>query len=188
MNSIFGLRQDDSFQALVQVDETGEIAYEDSVAIQATKLCGQSFEAGLKPINLSWGTPRKKKNSDIQTMLSPFIVFSAAAFGALSPLLDGKGDVLSVAAPIDGVRGFHVTQVIDGAVDMNASKFKVYSEAIVFSRIVLLEKKIEDVDIFRLKEKPATVFVSKRFKEVVLSSKLKGFDFGEIIALSSSGG
>jgi hypothetical protein len=183
MNSIFGLRQDDSFQALVQVDDAGEVAYEASVAIKATKLCGQSFGSDFKPIDLSWGTPRKKKNSDIQTMLSPFLIFSATAFDVLFRFLDGEGEVLPVIAPVEGMKGFHVTRVVDGAVDLSKSKFKVYAEATVFNKIVLLEDKVQGVDIFRIKEKPATVFVSERFKDAVLSGKLKGFDFEEIIPL-----
>ncbi|WP_409333887.1 imm11 family protein, partial [Burkholderia contaminans] len=34
----------------------------------------------------------------------------------------------------------------------------------------------------RLKESPATVFVSERFRELVEQNKLKGFDFGEVIS------
>jgi uncharacterized protein DUF1629 len=185
MTCVFELRQDDSFQALVQVDHTGEIAYESSVAIQATRLCGQSFGTDFKPIILSWGASRKKRNSDIHTMLSPFLVFSAIAFEALLSFLDGKGDLMSVIAPVEGVRGFHVTQVVEGAVDMDASKFKIYPTATIFKEIVLLEKKVQGIDIFRLREKPAAIFVSERFKEAVLSNKLKGANFGKIIPLSS---
>ncbi|HHT8835046.1 imm11 family protein [Burkholderia cenocepacia] len=44
--------------------------------------------------------------------------------------------------------------------------------------------RVEGVDIFRLKENPATVFVSENFRELVERNKLKGFDFGELISQS----
>jgi hypothetical protein len=157
------------------------------VAIQATRLCGQSFSTDVKPIILSWGTFRKKQNSDIHTLLSPFLILSEIAFEALLPFIDGMGDLVSVVAPVEGFRGFHVTQVVDGAVDMNASKFRIYPEATIFNKIVLLEEKVQGVDIFRLREKPAAVFVSERFKEAVLSSKLKGVNFEKVVPLSYSG-
>ncbi|RQQ79206.1 hypothetical protein DF134_34880 [Burkholderia stagnalis] len=185
MSNIYGLRQDDAFQALVQVDDDGEIAYDASVAIRATALCGQGFGPNFEPVKLSWGTPRRKKTSDIQTMLSPFLVFSVKAFDALAFLLEGSGEVLPVDAPVQGMRGFHVTRVLENAVDMEESKYKVYPQATVFNKIVLVEERVRNVAIFRLKESPATVFVSEQFKDAVQDNKLKGFDFGEAISLSS---
>jgi hypothetical protein len=184
MGSVYSLKQNDAFQALVQINEDGEIAYDESVAIRATKLCGQSFGRDYKPVSLSWGEPRKKKLSDIYSLLSPFIVFSETALETLSPLLKDAGEELSVIAPINNVRGFHVVRALENVVDMAASKFKIYPTATVFSKIVLLGDKVKDVDIFRIKEKPASVFVSEGFKNTVLSNKLKGFDFSEVVVLS----
>ena len=184
MGNIYGMRQDEAFQPLVQVDDDGEIAYDKSVAIRATALCGRGFGQDYDPVKLTWGTSRRKKTSDVHTMLSPFLVFSERAFDALAPLLDGSGEILQVEAPIKGMLGFHVTRVIENAVDMDASKFKVYPQATVFNRIYLLGSRIAGVDIFRLKESPATVFVSERFREFVERNKLKGFDFGEVISQS----
>ncbi|WP_332460753.1 imm11 family protein [Burkholderia gladioli] len=48
-----------------------------------------------------------------------------------------------------------------------------------------MEHQVRDIDIFRLKESPATVFVSEKFKVLVEESKLKGFDFGEVVSISS---
>ncbi|MBU9119282.1 double-CXXCG motif protein [Burkholderia multivorans] len=188
MNNIYGLRQDDAFQALVQVDDAGEIGYDDNVAIKATALCGEKFDGSFLPPKLSWGTPRKKKDCDLQAMLSPFLVFSKRALDALMPFLQASGQILPVQAPVDGMSGFHVTRVLEGAVDMDASKFKVYPQATVFNKIVLLEKRVRDVDMFRLKEKPATVFVSEKFRRAVEASNLKGFDFGEVILQSAERG
>lgn len=184
MSNVYGLRQDGAYQALVQVDDTGEIAYEASIAIRATAQCGQRFWGEYSPPRLSWGMPRRKKDSDLQAMLSPFIVFSAKALDALAPLLQGSGEVLAVEAPVDGMAGFNATEVLEGAVDMELSKFKVYPQATVFNNIVILENRAQNVEIFRLKEKPATVFVSERFRELVERNKLKGFDFGEVILQS----
>ncbi|WP_058034495.1 imm11 family protein [Burkholderia pseudomallei] len=185
MNSVYGLRQEDAFQALVQVDDEGEIAYDASVAIRATALCGREFGSNFEPVKLSWGTPRRNKTSDIQTMLSPFLVFSAKAFDALAFLLEGSGQLLPVETPVEGMRGFHVTRVLEDAVDMKASKFKIYPQATVFNKIVLMVDRVRNVSIFRLKESPAAVFVSDQFKHAVQANKLKGFDFGDAIALSS---
>ncbi|WP_322021163.1 MULTISPECIES: imm11 family protein [unclassified Burkholderia] len=184
MGNIYGMRQDEAFQPLVQVDDDGEIEYDKSVAIRATALCGRGFGQDYDPVKLTWGTSRRKKTSDVHTMLSPFLVFSERAFDALAPLLDGSGEILQVEAPIKGMLGFHVTRMIENAVDMEASKFKVYPQATVFNKIYLLGSRIEGVDIFRLKESPATVFVSERFREFVERNKLKGFDFGEVISQS----
>lgn len=51
------------------------------------------------------------------------------------------------------------------------------------NRLVLLPNRIKGVDIFRVKEKPATVFVSERFKEIVMAYKLNGIDFSQKIPL-----
>ncbi|WP_366919790.1 imm11 family protein [Burkholderia cenocepacia] len=80
--------------------------------------------------------------------------------------------------------GFHVTRVIENAVDMDVSKFKVCPQATVFIKIFLLKSRVEWIDIFRLKESPATVFISENFRELVERNKLKGFDFGEVISQS----
>lgn len=184
MGNIYGMRQDEAFQPLVQVDGDGEVAYDESVAIRATALCGRGFGQDYDPVKLAWGTSRRKKTSDVHTMLSPFLVFSERAFDALAPLLHDSGEILQVEAPIKGMLGFHVTRVIEGAVDMEASKFKIYPQATVFNKISILRGRVEGVDIFRLKESPAIVFVSENFREWVEQKKLKGFDFGEVISQS----
>ncbi|MBN3724989.1 imm11 family protein [Burkholderia sp. Ac-20379] len=186
MNRIYSLRQDDAFQALVQIDGNGDIPYDTSVAIRATARCGQTFGADYEPVRLSWGAPRRRKNGDIHTLLSPFLVLSMRAFDALSLLLQGSGEVLPVDAPVAGMAGFHITRVLEDAVDMQKSAFKVYPQATVFNRIVLLERAVRDADIFRLRERPATVFVSDKFKDAVEANALKGFDFGEEVPLSSA--
>nr|WP_244110323.1 DUF1629 domain-containing protein [Burkholderia cenocepacia] len=117
-------------------------------------------------------------------MLSPFLLFSERALDVLAPVLHDSGEILLVEAPIKDMFGFHVTRVIESAVDMDASKFKVYPRATVFNKIFLLKSRIEGADIFRLKESPATVFVSERFRELVEQNELKGFDFGEVISQS----
>ncbi|MBR8061019.1 imm11 family protein [Burkholderia dolosa] len=184
MNRIYCLRQGDTYQALVQVDESGEIPYDKSIAIQATALCGQEFGSKYNVVKLSWGTPRKKKDSDVQTLLSPFVMFSSKALEVLDLLLKSNGEILPIDSPVQGFHGFHVTNVLDDAVDLEASKFKVYPTATVFAKIVLLESRVQGANIFRLKEKPSTVFVSEAFRKLVEDNKLKGFDFDETISLS----
>ncbi|WP_082751471.1 imm11 family protein [Burkholderia sp. MSMB1459WGS] len=184
MSDVYGLRQDEAFQPLVQVDDDCEIAYDKSVAIRATTLCGRGFGRDYDPVKLTWGTSRRKKTGDVHTMLSPFLVFSERALDVLAPVLRDSGEILQVDAPIKDMSGFHVTRVIENAVDMAASKFKVYPRATVFNKIFLLKSQIEGVDIFRLKESPATVFVSERFRELVEQNRLKGFDFSGIISQS----
>ncbi len=95
--------------------------------------------------------------------------------------------MLPVETPADDMLGFHVTRALEGAVDMEKSKYKVYPQATIFNKIVLLEHQVRDIDIFRLKESPATVFVSEKFKGLVEESKLKGFDFGDVVSISSEG-
>jgi hypothetical protein len=177
---IYALGQDDSFRTLVQVGADGEVKYERSIAIRATSLFGQPFGADYVPVALSWGTSGRKKDSDVHTMLSPFLVISDRALASLSSFFDDSGQRLSVEAPVAGVVGFHVTRKLDDAVDMASSKFKIYPSATIFNRIVLLEDKVRGADVFRIKEKPSTVFVSERFKVAVEENKLKGFDFTEI--------
>jgi hypothetical protein len=183
MTKIYALNQDDAFQALVQVNAKGEVAYEDSVAIRATSLCGKPFGEDYKSINLSWSSSRGKKDSDVHAMLSPFLVFSGKAFESLSCLLLNNGQVLAVESPVVGMKGFHITRAVDDAIDMDESIFKVYPQATVFNKIVLLEERVRGIDIFRLKEKPSMVFVSEKFKEMTENHKLRGFNFGEPVRL-----
>ncbi len=184
VSNAYGLRQDEAFQPLVQVDDGGEIAYDKSVAIRATALCGRGFGRDYDPVKITWGTSRRKKTSDVHTMLSPFLLFSERALDVLAPVIRDSGEILQVEAPIKDMFGFHVTRVIENAVDMDASKFKVYPQATVFNKIFILKSRIEGVDIFRLKESPASVFVSERFRELVKQNELKGFDFGGVISQS----
>lgn len=111
-------------------------------------------------------------------------MFSERALDVLAPVLRDSGEILQVEAPIKDMFGFHVTRVIENAVDLDASKFKIYPQATVFNKIYLLRSCIEGIDIFRLKESPATVFVSEHFRGLVEQNKLKGFNFGEIISQS----
>ncbi|MCW3610288.1 hypothetical protein K6Y32_29655 [Burkholderia cenocepacia] len=184
VSNVYGLGQNEEFQPLVQVDVDGEIAYDKSVAVRATALCGRGLGEDFDPVKLTWGTSHRKKTSDVHTMLSPFLVFSERALDALATVLRDSGEMLQVEAPIKDMFGFHVTRVIENAVDMDASKFKVYPQATVFNKIFILKSRIEGVDIFRLKENPATVFVSENFRGLVERNKLKGFDFGEVISQS----
>jgi len=177
---IYALGQDDSFRTLVQVGADGEVEYERSIAIRATSLYGQPFGTDYVPVQLSWGTSGKKQDSDVHTMLSPFLVISDRALSLLSRFFDGSGQRLPVEAPVSGVIGFHVTRKLNDAVDLVSSKFKIYPSATIFNRIVLLEDKVRGVDVFRIKEKPSTIFVSEKFKLAVEEGKLKGFDFTEI--------
>ncbi|OXI30491.1 hypothetical protein CFB89_25370 [Burkholderia sp. AU16741] len=184
MSNVYGLRQDEEFQPLVQVDDGVEIAYDKSIAVRATALCGRGLGEDYDPVKLTWGTSRRKKTSDVHTMLSPFLVFSDRALDVLAPVLRDSGEILQVEAPIKDMFGFHVTRVIENALDIDASKFKVYPQATVFNKIFILKSRIEGADIFRLKESPATVLVSERFRGLVEQNKLKGFDFGEVISQS----
>ncbi|KGC25041.1 hypothetical protein DM48_8130 [Burkholderia gladioli] len=76
MTTVYGLRQDDAYQALVQVDSDGEVAYDTSIAIRATALCGRAFGDEYKPVELSWGSPRRKKTV-IFTLCCRHFLYSA---------------------------------------------------------------------------------------------------------------
>ena len=99
VSNVYGVGQDDAYRTLVQVDDTGEITYEASIATRAAAQFGQRLGGEYSPASLSWSTPRRKKDGDLQAMLPRFIIFSAKALGALAPLLQRREEILAVEAP-----------------------------------------------------------------------------------------
>ncbi|WGS52591.1 hypothetical protein LFL96_30880 [Paraburkholderia sp. D15] len=67
---------------------------------------------------------------------------------------------------------------------MNESIFKTYPQAAVFNKIILIEKRVQNADTFRIKEKPSSTFVSEKLKEAAQNNKSREFDFEEPAPLS----
>ena len=67
------------------------------------------------------------------------------------------------------------------AVDMGQSEYiELMPGKYVFVSFAVKEEKISDFDIFRLKENDVQIFVSEKFKNIIKSNKLTGFDFTKV--------
>ena len=181
MTKIYEMYSTDGLNSLVHLhDHKGqEVNYETNIALVAARLAGQPFGDDYVPPILEIADRRYKKNRDIDTMISPFLIFSSKALVVLKPYLKDSGQILDVVAPIDGVKGFHITRIVEGAINKDLSSGKQYPNGFLYNKITVHESKIEGHHIFIMKEKQR-VFISEDFKRCVENNGLTGVEFEEI--------
>ncbi|MBR7977022.1 imm11 family protein [Burkholderia vietnamiensis] len=188
MTEIYVLTKDDKFPTLVQDDSQEQLTAETDFALRAASLemHGKEFASDYTPVKLKVAAEdaRKKGVSDVQTHFMSFLIFTENAFESLSDLLQGAGQVLPVDDRFPNLRGFHVTRVISGAVDFERSQYVMYDKGPLIRKLVLRDKKVENIPIFKIHEDPTRVFVSGEFKKHVEQHKLRGFSFLRKIELS----
>ncbi|WP_157659959.1 imm11 family protein [Burkholderia ubonensis] len=181
MTEIYVLTKDDKFPTLVQDDSQGQITAETDFALCAASLDmhGKEFGSDYVPVKLKVADEdvRKKGVSDVQTHFMSFLIFSEKALKSLADLLQGAGQTLPVDSRFPDLRGFHVTRIINDAVDFEHSQYVMYDKGPLIRKLALHEARIANIPIFKIHEDPTRIFVSGDFKKRVEQSKLKGFSF-----------
>lgn len=145
--------------------------------------------------NRSWTVPRLagtwvpftvvaggKKISDYPCIDLTVPAFSEAAVSTLHEFLVSNGEILPIFSN-DGNFSLYNTITILDAIDLERSKIVWTSEGLIAFRIdecVLHADVLTGNDIFRLRECPANVYVSERFKSAVERSGLRGMKFSKL--------
>ncbi|WP_268627773.1 imm11 family protein [Paenibacillus alvei] len=135
-----------------------------------------------------WGTPKvvvtkKGRYQDFPILSGGNVVFNQKSMDKLGDLLINNAQILDVnvnKSDID-LKIVHVLHLLD-AVDYNRSIPHRTLGGIVngFNKLIFNEEAITSHDIFKIPELFSSVFVSDKFRDTVLASKLKGFEFYEV--------
>lgn len=170
------------YPGFIQVPSNSETPWEDYVAHQSLRLESIPYGVEYTPVSVQF---EKQKNAvgDISGAMAPFFIFSLKAKRELSEFLDPSGQFLEINAPIAGYIGYRVLNCIDNCENMNLSVFTKYENRNIWVRepVFYLEK-INNQHIFAT-PKTSAIYVSNTFKDAVVKSKLKGFDFSKEIPL-----
>ena len=141
---------------------------------------GESKAGSWKVYEARWEQETGRPVPDF-TMLTDVPVFTTAAYDALRPVLDGRGEELpiNVTTPPEAV-AFNVTRVID-ALDGERSEIKRFSGGRVMRvpRPVFVPERVEGETIFRVTTYPRTVYVTDAFLEAADAINLKGLRLSE---------
>jgi hypothetical protein len=123
---------------------------------------------------------------DISAALRPFFVFSDAAVEALGYVLRSAGEFLAVETDSKTKRftGFYPTEPTNGCFDRARAQFREYPNGLVIKKPVLVGAKLPDRDLFVIAEDASRTYVTSRFKALVESAGLQGFDFSYEVELS----
>lgn len=115
-------------------------------------------------------------------------VFSRRACEILKKILEGNGQLLSLACDEGEYFAFNVTTLCD-AFDKTASQVTELPGGgiIMVKKYVLLADPINEATIFKIPQTAVLdVFVDERFKNLVESNKLKGFLFEPVQVIDAS--
>ena len=139
------------------------------------------------------GTEKKENWNPIKVMrvynrvfsntpgFSPHIpVFDEKAITVLRDLIIGNAEILQLDCEDGDFYAINVTNVRD-CIDYEKSIYKTFRDGkriMRFTKYVFNKKKIEGVDLFKIKDEPLKrPFVSENFRKRVLENNLTGFKF-----------
>jgi hypothetical protein len=129
------------------------------------------------------GENRKKNyHMDISTSHG-LIIFSEKAIVALRDILEKNGQIVPIITESKRkiFLGFYANKNIydDDIINLEKSEYSQYENGKVFGKIVLNNNYPKDDYIFSLSSYSMGTFVTDKFKQLVETHDLKGFDFSE---------
>ncbi|MEL7937803.1 MULTISPECIES: imm11 family protein [Pseudomonas] len=135
-----------------------------------------------KTFNLAYNTDDKKKEdrSDIFTYFRPTLIVTSKALEVISSIVPDSFIKIKINSPNTDHHGIVITSAIHDALDKEQAEFDEYPQGLVVYKYALKESKIPNLQIFRLKESPLSIFVSENFVHLAKKQKLVGVDFKEI--------
>lgn len=101
------------------------------------------------------------------------------AVDALRKVIEQTGELLPLNCEEEALWVFNVTNVLEGAFDLEQSVFSTFSTGHIHSikKHVFYEEVVEGQYIFRIAEQPGALYATDRFKDLVEAAGLKGFKF-----------
>ena len=135
-----------------------------------------------------WKTPRmrvrkKGRYQDMPYLSGGNVVFNSRSLNVLEELLRANAQLLDVDI-INADIQLKIAHILflDGAVDYTRSIPERSLRGVVngFKKIAFLEEIVSSRTIFKIPELSVSIFVSDQFRDTVLQSKLKGFEFIEV--------
>lgn len=113
--------------------------------------------------------------------LSPHIpVFDEKAIGILGDLLTDNAEILPLDCEDGNFYAINVINVMD-CINYEKSQYKTFRDGtriMRFTKYVFIEKKIEGMNLFKIKDEPLKrPFVSEEFRKRAIDNNLTGFKF-----------
>lgn len=116
------------------------------------------------------------------------LIFREAAVEIFGPILESSGELLPLACRGVNLVVFNPTRVL-AALDEASSSISRFSDGRIMriSKYVFFPEAIEGVDVFKLTNlRVSPTFVSEKFVDLWMSSRLRGLEFREISSHSST--
>jgi hypothetical protein len=162
-----------------QLDE-----YDTLIPMQEFKLeFTQSFD-GRSKIN-SWvpfevERMHEGELSNAPGLISSIPVFDKKAVEAVKDLIAGSAEVLPLICREGEFYAINITQVLN-CIDYEKADFETFSDGkriMMFNKYAFIENIVKEKHIFKIIDAPRSrPFVSEEFRQRVIMSDLKGFDF-----------
>lgn len=146
------------------------------------KVKGRSWS--VPPLSPVW-TPQKVEGrvfpfNDYPCVNLIIPAFSRRAVDVLYDFLEPNGELLPLISTVGEYYAYNVTTVVD-ILDHDRSEIQWANEkhvtAIEIARYECFAKKMAELSIFRIVEKPSTTYVSQMFVDRVREHELQGFHF-----------
>ena len=127
----------------------------------------------------------KNYKFDFSSALAPFFVISEKCLNLIGDVLNSRGEVLPVITSSKRKKffGYYPTNVLSGCFDKDKSEYKEYPKGLMIEKIVLSKERIKEDYLFSIEEDISRVFVTDKFKRLVESHNLEGFDFSREVEL-----
>ncbi len=119
--------------------------------------------------------------SDFPRLVAAILVFSPRAVNILRGMLEENGEILPLSCNEGEYYAFNVTTFVD-ALDESNSEVKRFKDGGIMRvlRYVFFPDKLRGASIFKIPQFPRQVFVTDKFRKVVIDNKLLGFEFVDL--------
>ena len=117
--------------------------------------------------------------SDFPSLAPDVPVFSQRAVNALQELLRENGEILPLSCSEGEYYAFNVTTSVD-ALDESKSvvkRFKSSGRIMRILKYVFFGDRLSDATIFKIPQSRGNIFVTNRFRKIILDNQLLGFKF-----------
>ena len=184
---IYQLKGDSNkYPGFVQVYADGKHneLWKQGIGRRSAASAGKSMRQEYELVMLEFNNAGRKKNlvADLSLRMAPFIILSECAYIVLKDILDTRGELLPVQAPVSGYTGYHMLRSIGDSIDLDKSIYTRYDSGnIMLRKPVFFAHKVQDEPIFVIPEAPTSIYVSDQFKRQVEANALTGFDFSNTV-------
>lgn len=142
---------------------------------------GKSMKENWEPVAVEL-INRSVKKYDFTAFGSPYLIFNEKVLKALEPIIRDKVEYLPIAYKAENLCFINVLNMVDcldykkAIVDIH-EKYKVVTK---IKKYAFQEELLLDEVIFKIPEFKSYIFVTDKFRNVVLENGLTGFEFEEV--------